>query len=46
MNPSCQCIEDRLFIELIRNNSDGAIEEEQCGFREERGCVDQIYAVR
>ena len=46
MNPSCQCIEDTLFIELIRNNSDRAMEEEQWGFREEWGSVDQIYAVR
>ena len=33
-----------ILIERIRNITYGAIGEEQCGFRDGRGCVDQIYA--
>ena len=35
-----------ILIERIRVSSDRAIGEEQCGFREGRGCVDQIFTVR
>ena len=35
-----------ILIERIRKSVDRAIGEEQCGFREGRGCVDQIFAVR
>ena len=36
----------RILIERIRNSSDMAIGEEEWGFREGRGCTDQIFAVR
>ena len=32
-------------MERIRNSIDGAIGKEQCGFREERGCVDQAISL-
>ena len=35
-----------IFIERIRISFDRAIGDEQVGFREGRGCVDQIFAVR
>ena len=35
-----------ILIDRIRSSVDRAIGEEQCGFREGRGCVDQIFAVR
>ena len=35
-----------ILIESTRNSTDWAIGEELCGFREGRGCVDQIFAVR
>ena len=36
----------RVLIKRIRESTDGAIGEEQCGFRSGRGCADQIFAVR
>ena len=35
-----------VLIDRIRSIIDRAIGEEQCGFREGRNCVDQIFAVR
>ena len=35
-----------ILVECIRSSIDGAIREEQFGFREGRGCVDQVFAVR
>ena len=35
-----------ILIERIRNSVNRTIGEEQCGFMEGRGCVDQIFAVR
>ena len=35
-----------ISIDLIRSSVDRLIGKEQCGFREGRGCVDQIFAVR
>ena len=32
-------------MKRIRESTDGAIGEEQCGFRSGRGCADQIFAV-
>ena len=34
------------IVERISSSIDGAIGEEHCGFRERRGCVNQIFAVR
>ena len=36
----------RVLIKRIRESTDGAIGEEQCGFRSGRGCTDQIFAVK
>ena len=36
----------RILIKRIREGTEGALKEEQCGFRIGRGCVYQIFAVR
>ena len=36
----------RILIDRVRKSTDEAIGEEQCGFRQGRGCIDQIFAVR
>ena len=36
----------RVLINRIREGTDGCLREEQCGFREGRGCVDQVFVVR
>ena len=36
----------RVLIERIRARSECAIGEEQCGFWQHRGCMDQVFAVR
>lgn len=36
----------RILIKRIRSATDEAIGEEQCGFRNGRGCVDQMFLVR
>ena len=35
-----------ILIDRIRSSADRVIGEEQCGLREGRGCIDQIFAVR
>ena len=35
-----------MLIDRIRTRTDGVLGEEQCGFRNGRGCVDQLHAVR
>ena len=36
----------RVLIKRVRAGTECAIEEEQCGFRQGRGCMDQVFAVR
>ena len=36
----------RVLIKRFRAGTDCAIGEEQCGFRQGRGCMDQVFAVR
>ena len=36
----------RLLIKRIRDVTEGVIGDEQCGFRRERGCMDQVFVVR
>ena len=36
----------RVLIKRVRAGTECAIGEEQCGFRQFRGCVDQVFAVR
>ena len=36
----------RVLIKRVRAGTEGAIGEEQCGFRQGRGCIDQVFAVR
>ena len=36
----------RVVINRVRELANGAMEEEQSGFREGRGCADQIFTVR
>ena len=36
----------RVLIKRIRAGTECAIWEEQCGFRQGRGCMDQVFAVR
>ena len=36
----------RVLIKRVRVGTDCAMEEEQCGFRQGRGCMDQVFAVR
>ena len=36
----------RVLIDRVREGTEAFIGEEQCGFREGRGCVDQIFVVR
>ena len=36
----------RVLIERVRAGTECAIREEQCGFRQGRGCMDQVFAVR
>ena len=36
----------RVLIKRIRAGTECAIGEEQCGFRQGRGCTDEVFAVR
>ena len=36
----------RVLIERVRAGTECAIREEQCGFGQGRGCMDQVFAVR
>ena len=36
----------RVLIIRVRAGTECAIGEEQCGFRQGRGCTDQVFAVR
>ena len=36
----------RVLIKRVRDGTECAIEEEQCGFRQGRGCMGQAFAVR
>ena len=36
----------RVLIKKVRAGTECAIGEEQCGFRQGRGCIDQVFAVR
>ena len=36
----------RVLIKRVRAGTECAIGEEQCGFRQCRGCMDQVFAVR
>ena len=36
----------RVLIKRVRDGTRCAIREEQCGFRQGRGCMDQVFAVR
>ena len=36
----------RVMIERVRAGTECAIGEEQCGFRQGRGCMDKVFAVR
>ena len=36
----------RVLIKKVRAGTEGAIREKQCGFRQGRGCMDQVFAVR
>ena len=36
----------RVLINRIRDGTEEALKEEQCGFRRGRGCVDQVFVVR
>ena len=36
----------RVLIKRVRAGTECVIGEEQCGFRQGRGCMDQVFAVR
>ena len=36
----------RVLIKRVRAGAECAIGEQQCGFRQDRGCMDQVFAVR
>ena len=36
----------RVLIKRVGDGTECAIREEQCGFRQGRGCMDQVFAVR
>ena len=36
----------RVLIKRVRAGTECAIREEQCGFRQGRGCMDQVFAVK
>ena len=36
----------RVLIKIVWAGTECAIGEEQCGFRQGRGCMDQVFAVR
>ena len=36
----------RVLIKRVRAGTECAIGEEQCGFRQGRGCMDQVFSVR
>ena len=36
----------KVLIKRVRVGPESAIEEEHCGFRKGRGCMDQVFAVR
>ena len=36
----------RMLIKRVRAGTECAILEEQCGFRQGRGCMDQVFAAR
>ena len=35
-----------VLIKRVRDGTECQIGEEQCGFRQVRGCIDQVFAVR
>ena len=35
-----------VLIKRVRDGTECAIGEEQCGFRQGRGCMDQVFAIR
>ena len=35
-----------VLIKRVRAGTECAIGEEQCGFRQSRGCMDQVFAIR
>ena len=35
----------RVLIKIVRAGTECEIGEEQCGFRQGRGCIDQVFAV-
>ena len=36
----------RVLIRIVRAGTECALREEQCGFRQGRGCMNQVFAVR
>ena len=36
----------RVLIKRVRAGTECAIGEEQCGFRQGRGCMDQVFTIR
>ena len=38
-------LHDRVLIKRVRAGTECAIGEVQCGFRQGRGCMDQVFAV-
>ena len=36
----------RVLIKRVRAGTECTIGEEQCGFRQDRGCMDQVFAVK
>ena len=36
----------RVLIERVRDGTECTIGEEQCGFRQGRGCMDQVFAIK
>ena len=39
-------VDGRVLIKRVRAGTECAIWEEQCGFKQGRGCMDQVFAVR
>ena len=39
-------VHGKVLITWVQAGIDCAIEKEQCGFRQGRGCMDQLFAVR
>ena len=36
----------RVLIKIVRAGNESGIGEEQCGFKQGRGCMDQVFVVR